>query len=226
MMAGLVIDEDPQLAYRHALVARRLAARLPIVRAAAAEAAYAAGEYAAALSEFRALRRMTGDPEFLPVMADCERALGRPEEALALAKDSQREDLDPATAVEMRIVEAGARADMGQRAEALRVLRNEIQASNKGKVPATARARVRYAYADLLLAGGDENAAKQWFEAAAKLDVEHDTDADDRVAELDGYTIEFDDSIDEADVTDLADESTEADQGEATEGAPEGDDAR
>src|SRR5215212_4003453 len=47
--AGQLIDEDPELAYAHAEAARRRAARLPIVREAAAETAYAAGHYDAAL---------------------------------------------------------------------------------------------------------------------------------------------------------------------------------
>ena len=53
---------------------------------AAAETAYAAGRYDIALSEFRALRRMTGSSDYLPVMADCERALGRPHNAIKLAR--------------------------------------------------------------------------------------------------------------------------------------------
>jgi hypothetical protein len=36
----MLIDEDPELAYRHAEAARRRAARLPVVREAAAETAY------------------------------------------------------------------------------------------------------------------------------------------------------------------------------------------
>jgi hypothetical protein len=86
VVAGRLVDEDPDLAYAHAEAARRRAARLPIVREAAAETAYAAGRYDVALSEFRALRRMTGSPDYLPVMADCERALGRPHNALKLAR--------------------------------------------------------------------------------------------------------------------------------------------
>ena len=81
VVAGQLVDDDPELAYAHAEAARRRAARLPIVREAAAETAYAAGRYDVALSEFRALRRMTGSPDYLPVMADCERALGRPHNA-------------------------------------------------------------------------------------------------------------------------------------------------
>ena len=110
VVAGELIDEDPELAYSHAEAARRRAARLPIVREATAETAYAAGLYDVALSEFRALRRMTGTHDYLPVMADCERALGRPHNALKLAREADRLELDPALRIEMIIVEAGARA--------------------------------------------------------------------------------------------------------------------
>ena len=44
---------------------QRRAGRLPIVREAVGEAAYAAGEFALALSEFRAVRRMTGSDAYL-----------------------------------------------------------------------------------------------------------------------------------------------------------------
>ena len=57
VVAGRLIDDDPEQAYAHAEAARRRAARLPIVREAAAETAYAAGLYDVALTEFRALRR-------------------------------------------------------------------------------------------------------------------------------------------------------------------------
>ena len=98
VVAGQLIDDDPELAYAHAEAARRRAARLPIVREAAAETAYAAGRYDVALSEFRALRRMTGTPDYLPVMADCERALGRPHNAIKLAREADRAGLDPGAA--------------------------------------------------------------------------------------------------------------------------------
>ncbi|OYO09601.1 hypothetical protein CGZ94_18250 [Enemella evansiae] len=194
LAAGLLVDEDPELAYAHAKVARRLASRLPVVRAAVAETAYAAEDYAAALSEYRALRRMSGDDEYLPVLADCERALGRPEEALKLARQGAEADLDPATRIELRIVEAGARADLGQDAEARRLLQSEIAASRGRRVPADSAARLRYAYADRLLEAGDREAAHTWFAAAAKLDTDGVTDADERVARLEGLVIDFDDA--------------------------------
>ena len=198
--AGRLIDEDPELAHAHAEAARRRAARLPIVREAAAETAYAAGAYESALSEFRALRRMTGTNDYLPVMADCERALGRPQSALKLAKESRRLGLDPALQIEMIIVEAGARADVGQQAEALRLLEQAVQ--NLGPVGSdaarTAAARLHYAYADALVRSGRDEAGHRWFGSAAALDIDHQTDAAERRDELEGLMIDFDESAPES----------------------------
>ena len=191
VVAGQLIDDDPELAYAHAEAARRRAARLPLVREAAAETAYASGRWDVALSEYRALRRMTGTHDYLPVMADCERALGRPANALKLAREADRLELDPALRIELTIVEAGARRDLGQAAEALRLLRHAVQQP----APAVLRqpvARLRYAYAEALLEDGQDAEARRWFVAAAKLDPEGELDAQERVDELDGLRIEFD----------------------------------
>jgi tetratricopeptide (TPR) repeat protein len=193
VVAGQLIDDDPELAYAHAEAARRRAARLPIVREAAAETAYAAGHYDVALSEFRALRRMTGVDDYLPVMADCERALGRPEAALRLAKEARRLAMEPASRTEMIIVEAGARNDLGQPAEALRLLRAAIDVPG-GSVPQGAAARLRYAYADALARTGSAEDAREWFAAAATLDTEGETDAQVRLDELDGLVLTLDES--------------------------------
>ena len=189
--AGALIDEDPELAYRHAEAARRRAARLPIVREATAETAYAAGEFAVALNEYRALRRMSGGPDYTAVMADCERALGRPLDALRLiaeAKETPGALDDPELWTEVTLVEAGARSDVGQRAEAARVLTRAISAR---RGPVMSQARLRYAYAEHLLAQGDEAGARQWFTAAAALDPEGDLGIDERLAELDGLILEL-----------------------------------
>lgn len=219
MAAGMLLDSDPESAYEQVKVARRLAARLPIVRAATAEAAYAAGEYHAALTDYRALRRMSGGDEYLPVMADCERALGRPEEALRLASEAKAAGLDPASLAEMVMVEAGARADLGQIAEALRLLERQIRLSQQQRLNDTSKARLRYAYADLLVQQGQTDQAREWFVAAAQLDREGVTGADERVAELDGVVIDFDESdFDDADAddTDADDDSLVGDdEGEA-----------
>jgi tetratricopeptide (TPR) repeat protein len=196
VVAGELVDEDPELAYAHAEAARRRAARLPIVREAAAETAYAAGHYDVALSEFRALRRMTGTHDYLPVMADCERALGRPQNALKLAREVDRLELDPALRIEMIIVEAGARHDLGQHPEARRILDRAVTSVKPTPALAVPVARLRYAYADALLEGGKTAEARHWFGEAARLDTEQATDAQQRVDELDGLVIDFDDDDD------------------------------
>jgi tetratricopeptide (TPR) repeat protein len=185
--AGQLIEIDPEAAYAHAEAAKRRAARLPIAREALAETAYAAGHYDVALTEFRALRRMTGSPDYFAVLADCERALGRPDAALKLVREGEQSLKDPALLVELRIVQAGARADSGQQAEALRLLANEIE-SPRGVVPKPAQARLRYAYAALLLEQGDRDSALDWFTAAARIDPEG-TDALDRLDELNGFVL-------------------------------------
>jgi tetratricopeptide (TPR) repeat protein len=192
VVAGQLVDDDPELAYAHAEAPRRRAARLPIVREAAAETAYAAGRYDVALSEFRALRRMTGSSDYLPVMADCERALGRPHNAIKLAREADRVGLDPALRIEMIIVEAGARHDLGQDHEARRILERAVALARPEDISPLAVARLRYAYADALLDAGKESEARQWFAAAATLDRDHETDAQQRVDELDGFVIDYD----------------------------------
>jgi tetratricopeptide (TPR) repeat protein len=192
--AGQLIDDDPELAYAHAEAARRRAARLPIVREAAAETAYAAGHYDTALAELRAIRRMTGSDDYLPMMADCERALGRPEAALKIAKEAKRLRLDPAQRVEMILVESGARSDLGQEAEALRILETAVANLSPPEVPGLAAARLRYAYAEALLRRGFSAEARKWFEAAAALDPESETGAQAQVDELDGVVLNVDPS--------------------------------
>ncbi len=120
--AGLLMDTDPKTAYQHTLAARARAARIAVVREACGEAAYAAGEYAEALSELRAAKRMNGAQDYLAVMADCERALGRPDRALALAHNPAVADFAPDLKAEVTIVEAGARRDRGEIDAALRTL--------------------------------------------------------------------------------------------------------
>jgi hypothetical protein len=178
--AGMLIDEDPELALLHARIARGKASRVAIVREAAGLAAYHAGEWAEALSDLRAVRRMNGSNAHVAVMADCERALGRPERALDLAKEVTG-DLHPATAVELRIVAAGARRDLGQLDAAVVALQGpDLDPKRRDSWSA----RLFYAYADNLEAAGRTDEAVRWFLNAAQADDDEETDAADRVVEL------------------------------------------
>ena len=219
LMAGQLIDIDPELAYAHAEAARRRAARLPITREAAGETAYAAGDYLTALHEFRALRRMTGGDEYLPAMADCERALGRHQAALKLVKEGLSLDPEVAQHVELKLVEAGVRIDTGRSSEALRLLKHEIE-SIGARGPKLARARLRYAYADLLERSGDPDQAERWFDAVVRLDPDDNTDAADRVAALRGIVIDYDETDEFEQI-----EADAQDEAEANESPAEGADA-
>lgn len=179
--AGMLVDDDPEAAHAHAREARRLAARVAAVREAAGLTAYAIGNFAEAATELRAVRRMGDNPDVLPVLADCERGLGRPERALALLDDAGVPRLDPAGRVELLIVAAGARRDLGQPEAA--VLTLEVPALRSTEV-AEWTPRLWYAYADALAAAGRPDEALTWFDAVAEIDDDELTDAADRAAAL------------------------------------------
>lgn len=179
--AGMLVDEDPQTAYQHTLAARARAARVAVVREACGEAAYAAGEFAEALSELRAAKRMNGVTEYLPMMADCERALGRPDKALELAKSPSVARFRPELKAEMTIVEAGARRDRGEIDAALRTLELAPLTSNTRENWVV---RLRYAYADTLEAAGRGQEALEWFHRTEAIDNDQVTDASERAENL------------------------------------------
>ncbi len=183
VMAGLLIESDPETAHLHALAARARASRNGLIREASGETAYAAGKFAEALSEFRAARRMNGQRLYAPMMADCERALGRPEKALAYDTPEIRAQLDDSGQVELSIVMAGARRDLGQAEAAAHLLETESLHS-KSREPWVAR--LRYAYADTLLDLGRTEEAVEWFHRVVAVDGNHLTDAEDRIAALEG----------------------------------------
>jgi hypothetical protein len=182
VMAGRLIDDDPEAAYEHAALARRRLPRLACVREAAGLCAYAVGRWSEALNDLRTYKRLTGSVEHLPLMADCERGLGRPERALALASSADAARLDTASAVEMRIVVAGARRDLGQPDAAVVALQGP-QLRRDRRDPWSAR--LFYAYGDALLAVDRRDEAREWFVAAAVADDEGVTDAVERVEQMD-----------------------------------------
>ena len=114
VMAGQLIDLDPEAAYQHAQAAVSRAGRVDVVREAAALTAYASGRYEEALREVRAVRRMRGDSSLRAVEADAERGLGHPEKAVEIIDATDASSLDLAEQVELVLVSSGARADLGQ----------------------------------------------------------------------------------------------------------------
>ncbi len=179
--AGTLLEDDPERALQHARFARSKAPRIAAVREAAGLAAYRAGEWAEALGELRAARRISGGPGHLAVMADVERALGRPERALELARSPEARQLGEADRIELLIVSAGARRDLGE-LDAAVVSLQVPELDQRRSDPWSAR--LFYAHADNLLAAGRRDDAIRWFLAAADADVEEQTDAGERLEEL------------------------------------------
>ncbi len=159
VMAGRLIDEEPELAFQHALAASRRGGRLAAVREAVGLTAYAAGHYGEALREFRTYRRISGSNVHLPVMADCERGLGRPDRALDVARSEEAQDLDAPGKAELAIVAAGARTDLGQLDAAVAEL--EIPQLDINRAFSYSP-RLFRAYADALAGVGRDAEAEKW----------------------------------------------------------------
>jgi len=216
--AGRLVDEDPEQALAHALAARRVAARIAAVREAVGIAAYHAGQWQTAMSELRTYHRISGRLSHLAVVADCERALGRPERAIDLYRTADSSRLTRAEAIELLIVAAGARRDLGQRDAAVAMLQVPELTADEA---APWVARLRYAYADMLLAAGRTAEAREWFVRAAAADAEDATDAAERALELDGVTLEeVEETPPEAGVPDEASAGEAATEEATAEEAP------
>ena len=228
VMVARLIDDDPELAYRHAQAAVRRGGRVDVVREAAGLAAYRSGRYAEALRELRTVRRLNGSPEHLPVMADAERGLGRPERALAVAADPDVERLEPEARVELAMVVSGARLDLGEPDAAVAVLDTAIVRAATGMLAA----RVAQARSTALAAAGRAKDAQRELaafstaeldEAAGGSDDEDDVAVYDLLEESDedsawdGDDGSEDDSADgdDQEEADSAGESSEVDDDES-----------
>jgi len=173
---NLYMDSDPELAHKHGVAAAHHAGRLAVVRESAGYAAYRAGHYEIALKELRAANRISGDVSAWPVMADCERGLGRPLKALDLAGSPEVKQLAKAQEIEMRIVASGARRDLGEIDAAVITLTcKELKEESEEWA-----VRLRYAYADALSAAGRASESREWFKKCAEIDLDEFTDANER----------------------------------------------
>ncbi|WP_253908051.1 hypothetical protein, partial [Arthrobacter sp. H20] len=167
VMAGRLLEDEPELAFQHALAASRRGGRLAVVREAVGLTAYAAGHYGEALREFRTYRRISGSNDHLPVMADCERGLGRPDRALDLARLEEAAALSTAGQVELAMVVSGARSDLGQHEAAVASL--EISQLDRNRAFSYSP-RLFRAYAEALAAVGRAAEAEQWRRQAGIAD--------------------------------------------------------
>ena len=167
VMADRLMEDDPELAFAHALAASRRGGRLGVVREAAGMTAYAAGKYSEALREFRTYRRISGDNAHLPEMVDSERALGRAEKALEMASEAQLDTLPVTSRVELAIVVAGIHLDQDNAAQAVKAL--EIPELNPRR-GFSYSPRLFNAYALALDGAGRAAEARKWSNLAARAE--------------------------------------------------------
>lgn len=179
--ALLANDENPDSALAFARRARGMAPRSAVVREAFGVLAYRTGDYATARKELQAARRMSGNVEMLPLLADCERALGSPERALDIGLSPDARKLSGSDAVELLIVVAGARMDLGDTEAAVAMLSRPAAAATAEQPWA---ARIVYAYAAALEAADHRDAARDWFDRCVQIDEDETTDASERLLRL------------------------------------------
>ncbi|WP_460998412.1 tetratricopeptide repeat protein [Trueperella pyogenes] len=141
-----MLEIDPETAYEHARAAYQSAARIDVVREALGLTAYATGRYSEALRELRTYRRMSDDYTHVPLEADSERGLGRPEKALRFIEGIPLQRLSAAGQIELALVTSGARAETDDSAGGLSVLEKIIVEN----LPQELAARVQLIKADRL----------------------------------------------------------------------------
>ena len=221
VVAGTLVEDQPEEALAHARAARDRASRVAVVREAVGVAAYHAGDYAEAARELRAYRRMSGDQGYRAVLADCERALGRPEVALRLVREALAEQPDAEETVELRLVEAGARQDLDEAPAARLVLEAALGGSPRpDSVDLTDPAvlRLSAAYADLLEAAGEDTLAEEWQAAVAAHTPEEVDDvefSEEELPEADADPAVEDAEVPAAAAEEPADASVTAEPGDA-----------
>lgn len=141
---------------------------------------YHAGKWQEAARELAAFRRMSGSDAQNPVIADCYRALGKPDKAIEICDAMDARHVEPAAFYEGAIVAAGALADTDRLDEAVDRLR-KLDLSPQEAEPH--HVRVWYVLGDLLERQGRFTQAREWFEAVEAADPDA-TDASERAARL------------------------------------------
>jgi hypothetical protein len=185
VMAARMIEEDPDLAHRHAMSAARRAGRIAVVRETLAITAYATGDFALALRELRTFRRISGSNDQLALMVDSERGVGRPDRALELGRSVPRASLPVPVQVALAIAMSGARLDLEQTDEALLELEiPQLDAS----VAFSYSAELFAAYSAVLEDLGRTEESAKWAALAERAELAFeqtpDIEADDELIEV------------------------------------------
>jgi tetratricopeptide (TPR) repeat protein len=180
-VVALSEDGDPEEAVRAARAAKRAAPRSASVREALGIALYQMGDFRGARTELAAAQRISGRQDLAAMLADIERALGRPERAIALFERVDRSKMEADTAAELLLVAASAYGDLDRPAAGVALIRRHarwpVELSDH---------HLRLAYAEGALAeqAGDLPHAQAAFARVLQADPDfHDTA--DRLERLD-----------------------------------------
>lgn len=162
----VLAEADPELSYLHAARLRDRIPRAALGRHTVCIAAYRTGRFKEAIKEEAAYRRISGNFDLVPIAADSERGLERPQRALALVSEFESAELDSDTRTELMIVAGGARRDLGDDEAARVYLQKAVRAA---KSP-MAQARSRFALGELLAQTGQTDEARKWLQSAVEVD--------------------------------------------------------
>ncbi|HVF53985.1 MAG TPA: tetratricopeptide repeat protein [Actinomycetota bacterium] len=178
--AAAFMEDDFDEAIRLGEQAKHLALRAAAPRELLGLAYYRAGRWKEAARELSAFKRLAGSLDQNHVIADCQRALGRPEKAVELCDEVDRGRTSEDIFFESQIVAAGALADMKRVDDAIaRLQALELRPEDAGEH----HLRAWYVLADLLERRGRFTQAREWFEAVVAVDPEL-TDASERLTKL------------------------------------------
>jgi tetratricopeptide (TPR) repeat protein len=178
--AGAFASEQYEESIRLAEQSKHMALRAAAVRELLGLAYYRSGKWQEAARELSAFRRISGTTEQNPVLADCYRAMGKPQRALELCDEIDESRVPPEIAFEGAIVGASALAELGRIDDAItRLERLEL----RPKVAEPHHLRAWYVLADLLERRARFTQALEWFEAIGATDPDV-TDAPERARKL------------------------------------------
>jgi tetratricopeptide (TPR) repeat protein len=181
---------DATRAYERDRYGQALTMLRPLVRAAPGSAEirelygltlYRLGRWEDALRELRAFTDLSGSVDQIPVLADCERALGRHDQVAFLWAELRKAGAGSDVLTEGRLVTAGALADRGRLSEAISLL--EPASLREVRKPLDRHVRQWYALADLYERSGDIPRAREMFRRVVEADPEL-SDATERLAGL------------------------------------------
>jgi tetratricopeptide (TPR) repeat protein len=131
---------------------------------------YRLGRWKDALRELEAFVEITSSIEQLPVIMDCNRALGRHKQVVESWAELRHAGAGSDVLTEGRIVMAGSLVDQNKIQEAIAII--EPAASRPVRKPLSRHLRQWFVLADLYERSGDIPRAREFFRKVAKADPE------------------------------------------------------